>query len=235
MKILVIGFPRSGTTLMYRIIKQHPEMKLMLFETNKMKNIGTQFEKQVDKIFPKGKNAGEKVIYEREIMGKLGSNSPSAVDYCKLWNNKFKEESIIIQIIRHPYDVWNSLLIKKYISRNKTNAIIKMQKKYFQYIPKYFERIAKFENCLTVKYEDLVLNSEVIIPKIYKHCGFEKINFSRNEQMRKGRVFSYKNKGFRIHDDRLINIKDDFMEVMKVNIEECLKVLNKFQGVKYEK
>lgn len=32
MKILVVGFPRSGTTLTYRIFKTHPQVEEMNFE-----------------------------------------------------------------------------------------------------------------------------------------------------------------------------------------------------------
>ena len=112
MKILVIGFPRSGTTMMQRIIRQHPDVKKVFFETNLMKLIGTEKENLLNKKFPQGKNIGEKVIYEKEVMGKATNDAPTPVDYCKMWNKGFKNEARIIQIIRHPYDVWNSLLIK---------------------------------------------------------------------------------------------------------------------------
>ena len=234
MKILVIGFPRSGTTLMYRTIGNHPDVDRMYFETNMMKRIGTQKENTLNRVFPKGKNVGEKVIYERDIMGKLNSGAPTPVDYCKMWNKRFKGEARIVQIIRHPYDVWNSLLIKKYIRRNLKHAIIKMQKRYFDYVPGYFDRISKFKNCFTVKYEDLVTNSEVVIPQIYEHFGLD-TKHSRSEHMRSGRVFAYKTKGLRIHEFRLHKQKNGFMKVVEDNIEDCLEVLNKFPGPEYEK
>jgi len=233
MKILIIGFPRSGTTLIHRIIGSHSEVRKMYFERNMMKRIGTQNERSLNQIFPEGKNLGEKVIYEREIIGKTNSESPTPIKYCKLWNNRFKNEARIIQIIRHPYDVWNSILIKKYIRRDKINAILKMQRKYFEFIPNYFDRISKFKNCFTVKYENLVLEPNIIIPKIYEHCGLNG-RYTPIERMRAGRVFAYKIKGFRIYDKRLKKQKNEFMGIMDEKMEECLKVLNQFPGVEYE-
>ena len=42
MKILIISFPRSGTTLTQRIIKSHPDVQNMFFETNHLKKIGVK-------------------------------------------------------------------------------------------------------------------------------------------------------------------------------------------------
>jgi len=233
MKILVIGFPRSGTTMMQRIIRQHPDVKKVFFETNLMKLIGTEKENLLNKKFPQGKNIGEKVIYEKEVMGKANKDAPTPVDYCKRWNKRFKNEAKIIQIIRHPYDVWNSLLIKKYVRRDIRDAIIKMEKKYFEFVPTYFTRIARFKNCLTVKYEDVVKNPEIVIPEIYSYCKLDS-SFKSRERMRAGRLFAYKRNGFRIHDFRLHKQKNRFMKVMSENIEDCLEILNQFPGPEYE-
>jgi len=234
MKILVIGFPRSGTTLMYRTIRRHPQMDKMLFETNMMKLIGTQRESRLNLVFPKGKNIGEKVIYEREIMGKKRSNAPTPFEYCKRWNKMFKKEARIIQIIRHPYDVWNSLLIKKYVRRDIKYAIIKMEERYFNFVPTYFTAIDRFKNCLTIKYEDIVSNPEIVIPKIYKHCGLDPKHFPK-EEMRSSRLFAYKRKGFRINEPRLRGQRNKFVKIMNKNIDECLEILNQFPGPEYEK
>lgn len=234
MKILIIGFPRSGTSLMKRIIMRHPDVEKIFFEANLMKRIGTNRENTLNILLPPKKNVGEKVIYEKGIMGTKRSGSPTPVEYCQRWNNRFKKEARIIQIIRHPYDVWNSILIKKYIARNKKHAIIKMFKNYFKYIPKCFDRISKFENCLTVKYEDVIMNPNILNLKIYRHCNLS-LDFKMAEHMKRSKVFAYKRIGFKIHDSRLVEIKENFMEIMNKNIDDCLIVLNKFPGVIYER
>jgi hypothetical protein len=230
MKVLIIAFPRSGTSLLCRIIEKNPEMEKMYFETNMMKRVGTPRERTLNQVLPKGKNVGEKVIYERNLMG---TNGPTPTEYCQLWNKRFKREARIIQIIRHPYDAWNSLLMKKYIARRIENAILRMEKLYFRYIPSSFDEISKIKNCLTIKYEDLIMNPDVIIPKIYKHCELD-INYKMKENMLRRKVFLYKRTGFKIHDKRLAKQKNEFMKIMSENIEECLENLNRFPGLEYE-
>lgn len=231
MKILIISFPRSGTSLLYRIIKKHPKMKMMHFETNMMKLVGTPREKTLKQIFPKGKNVGEKIIYERNMMGTGG---PTAFEYCERWIRRFGEEATILQIIRHPYDVWNSLLMKKYVPRRIEHSIIRMLNLYFRHIPNSFHEISKLKNSFTIKYEDLIMNPEVFIPEIYKHCGLNS-NYKFGESMLKRKVFLYKRAGFKIHDKRLIKQKNEFMKIMSKNIDKCLIELNKFSGPKYER
>lgn len=234
MKMLVIAFPRSGTTLTQRVLRSHPEVKRMFFETNHLKKIGTSRERILNNLFPEGQNIGEKVIYEKDVMGKRKNTDITPVDYCKLWNKRFKKEARILQIVRHPYDVWNSILLKKYIKRDLKNAIIKMEKAYFTHIPEYFSRISNFPNCLTIKYEDLVMNSKEMNSKIYEHCGLSP--HMRYEDMRSSRVFAYKRKGLVIQNDkRLKNYKTEFMKIMDENIDIMLETLNNFAGVKYVK
>lgn len=234
MKILVIAFPRSGTTLLFRTIQQHPQMKGMVFEGNVLKKSGEKHMMYLNRTFPKGKNIGEKVIYEKDIIGKKNSNSLTPVDYCELWNNKFKDESRIIQIIRHPYDSWNSLLLKKYASRHIESSIPRMLKAYFDFVPIYFNMISKFENCLTIKYEDLISNSNRIIKKIYTHCDLNS-SFRTKEEMRQGRLFAYKRNGLAIHLPKFKKQKTVFMRIFQENIEDCLKILNRFPGPEYQK
>lgn len=234
MKILVIAFPRSGTTLIYRTIKKHPQMKEMIFERNVLKKTGNVHKNYLNRTFSKGKNIGEKVIYERDRMGKKNTNAPTPVDYCELWNNRFKDESRIIQIIRHPYDCWNSLLLKKYAARHIEHSIPRMLKAYFDFIPTYFNTISKFENCLTIKYEDLISNSDELIENIYTYCSLDPL-FKSKEIMRQGRLFAYKRQGLAIHSPRFEKQKTAFMKILEENIEDCLKILNKFPGPEYQK
>lgn len=205
MKILVVGFPRSGTTLTYRIFKRHPQVERMYFENwlllhPKMMN---------NKSFKKGHTVGSKVIYAKRVIGKIGKTKYNIVDYCNDWNDKFKEEAKIIQIVRHPLDSLNSLVISKKRHPRGPSAQSIYENEYFKYIPKYTLKIAAIPNCLTIKYEDLVGNPDEVIQRLYKHCNIDVVKFK--EKMKVHRIFNHKDRKFLLPwDDRLKNVVDVF-------------------------
>ena len=211
MKILVVGFPRSGTTLTYRIFKTHPQVTNMVFEKRLLLN------KHLMKSFTPGRICGEKVIYAKRVMGKIGKSKYNIVDYCNDWNKTFKKKARIIQIIRYPLDSLNSLVISKKRHPRGPSAP-KVYKEYLKYIPQYTLEIAALDNCLTIKYEDLVNNPDEIISKLYKHCNLKVVKFK--EKMKTKRVFNHKDKKFLLNwDDRLRNV---------------VNVFNTLPGIRYE-
>ena len=212
MKILVVGFPRSGTTLTYRIFKTHPQVEEMNFEKYVLLN------KRLIKSFTPGRICGGKITYEKRVLGKIGKSTYTVVDYCNDWNKLFKDEARIIQIIRYPLDSLNSLFISKKRFKRGPSAE-NVYKEYLVYIPKYTAEIASIKNCLTIKYEDLVMNPDKIIKKLYNHCELDQVKFK--EKMKTKRVFNYKDKDFLLEwDDRLEEVIDSF---------------NLIEGIKYEK
>lgn len=224
-KILVVGFPRSGTTLTHRICKRHPQVAGMFNEEHILRSRSSRRFQFVTadylyKKYPRFKlNYGEKMIYEKDIVGKKKFSNITIVDYCKQWNKLFKKDARIVQIVRHPFDSWNSILKKKYIKRGEQSEIPRMLELYITYVPKYTEEIASLKNCLTIKYENLISNSEEVIRMIYNHCGLDSShNFL--ERMRVSRVFNYRKRGFGLKrvDPRLAKVIETF---------------NKFSGPKY--
>lgn len=215
MKILVVGFPRSGTTLTYRIFKTHPQVEKMYFEKWLLRNSKMM---KNNLLFRKGRTFGSKVTYAKRVIGKIGKSNYNIVDYCNDWNKTFKGESRIVQIVRYPLDSLNSLVISK-----KRHPIgpseIRVYKEYLNYIPQFTLDIDAFNNCLTIKYEDLVTNPDEVILRLYKHCNLKNVKFK--EKMKIKRAFNYKNKEFLLNwDDRLKNVIDIF---------------NTLPGIKYEK
>lgn len=211
MKILVVGFPRSGTTLTYRIFKTHPQVSKMIFEQRILMN------KRLMSSFTPGKICGEKVIYAKRVMGKIGKSKYNIVNYCNDWNNTFKDEARIIQIVRYPLDSLNSLVISKKRHPRGPSAS-KVYQEYLKYIPQYTLGISALNNCLTIKYEDLVMNPDEVIPNLYKHCDLKVVKFK--EKMKIKRVFNHKEKDFLLTwDDRLKNV---------------VNIFNTLPGIKYE-
>jgi len=217
MKILVVGFPRSGTSLTHRIFAKHPEVKGMLFEKWALKQGATK--KELIGKYPMFRNTcGEKTIWEKRVTGKIGKTNENIIDYCLKWNDWFKDEARIIQIVRHPFDSLNSLVIsKKRFPRGPSFKTVYPE--YLNNASRFIDGIKSIPNCMTIKYEDLISNPEPMIKKMYKHCNID-ANHKHQEKMKTGRIFNYKEKDFLFkYDDRLKNIIDTF---------------NKIKGVKYE-
>ena len=217
MKILVVGFPRSGTSLTHRIFAKHPEVKGMLFEKWALKQGATK--KELIGKYPMFRNTcGEKTIWEKRVTGKIGKTNENIIDYCLKWNDWFKDEARIIQIVRHPFDSLNSLVIsKKRFPRGPSFKTVYPE--YLNNASRFIDGIKSIPNCMTIKYEDLISNPEPMIKKMYKHCNIDE-NHKHQEKMKTGRIFNYKEKDFLFkYDDRLKNIIDTF---------------NKIKGVKYE-
>ena len=156
MKILVVGFPRSGTSLTYRIVKANPDVKDMIFEKWLLRQAKTKKE-LLEKHSFLNFTGGEKVINAKRVIGKIGKSNFTIVDYCLQWNDWFGKEAKIVQLVRHPCDSLNSLVLsKKRFPRGP--AFKRVYYEYLHYIPGFANAIFKIPNCLTVKYENLLSN-----------------------------------------------------------------------------
>jgi len=214
MKILVVGFPRSGTTLTYRIFETHPQVERMYYEKWLVRDAK---EIKNNPLFEKGRIFGSKVINAKRVIGKIGKSKYNIVDYCNDWNKTFKDESRIIQIVRYPIDSLNSLVVLKK-RRWRGPSAESVYQEYLKYIPQFTLDIDSLSNCLTIKYEDLVTNPDEVILRLYKHCNLKNVKY--NERMNTERVFNYKNRDFLLDwDDRLKNV---------------VTVFNTIPGIKYE-
>jgi hypothetical protein len=216
MKILVVGFPRSGTSLTNRIFSKHPEVQKMFFEQWMLRRGKNR--KDLQNNFPVFRGTcGEKVIWAKRVTGKIGRTTESIVDYCKKWNKWFGKEARIIQIVRHPYDSLNSLVISK--KRFPRGPVFKRNYyEYRNYALKFFKGIHDLNNCFTIKYEDLVSNPEYNIRRMYEHCNINS-EFKFEEKMKKNRILNYKEK--------------DFLFEYNEKLKEIIDLLNTFEGEKY--
>jgi len=211
MKILVVGFPRSGTSLTHRIFAKHPAVKGMLFEKWALKQASNINE--LIKSNPMFKTTcGEKIIWEKRVTGKIGKTNENIIDYCLKWNDWFKDEAKIVQIIRHPFDSLNSLVIlKKRFPRGPLFGTVYPE--YLNNAVRFTNGIKSISNCMTIKYETLISNPDKTIKRLYKHCNIDP-NHKHKEAMKVRRIFNHKKKDFLFkYDDRLQIIIDTFNEV----------------------
>ncbi len=232
MKALIIAYPRSGTSLTLRLFNGHPDVERTFFETKLLRKFPEKRRLvNLYKPFDKGRNCAEKIIYEGATFGSGTKHTPQL--YCTKWNQFFGNEAKIIQIVRHPKDVWNSLLLKEFIKRRWTHIIIPRLNMYFDSFGKILNDIDYYENCLTIKYEDLILNSKPTIKKIYKFCELSPFDYKERMKIRK--VFLYKEIGMRIDTDpRLYKYRKEFNRIFYRRLPKLIENLNKFPGIEYE-
>ncbi len=219
MKILVVGFQRSGTTLLRRIIEMHPEVEAVFHERFLLKKFRTRnsvIKHAVKSGCTAKGNWGEKTPYYPNI------RKINTMKYCHQWQDYFHKESRIVHIVRHPFDVAASN-VKKF--NCYFNVPIRM---YCTHVPVITRKIDALKNSVTVKYEDLLIHPEIIIPKLYDMCNLnpdvdwedllraqEKPQY---QKLNKSRALAYKGKK--------INVKKDMSDVFEF--------MNSFGHTKYE-
>lgn len=176
MKILITGYSRSGTTMLRHLIRGHKHVKHILHETMLLVGargiVGSGFAMWAW-------NGGEPIKfsfdYDNEVWGeKILYDYPcmdygvfDALDYCLFWNELFLPDAIIINIIRHPFDVVISSAMKKRIELSKAMDIYK------RWMPWMWEEIEELPNSKTFKFEDLLFATQVTLEEVFDCCGLD--------------------------------------------------------------
>ncbi|MGD2072092.1 MAG: sulfotransferase [Candidatus Thorarchaeota archaeon] len=206
MKILLIGFQRSGTTLLRRLMELHPDVKCMLHETRLLKRKNLQ---NIEAISRFVKNFKSKGYYwykgEDPVTETWGEKVPwygngrSIFSYTTKWLKMFGDEAKIVHIVRHPVDVALSNVRLRWAPNIK--AVVR---EYAKSVPK---TVRMFDNqrCLVITFEDLLLNSVDILKEVFEFCGvstsdkiINKIISAKKDKLRyfnginKDRAFAYK-------------------------------------------
>jgi hypothetical protein len=160
-KVLIIGFRHSGTTMLMQLIRAHPQVGWIedeesFIEFNKPKEWVVMM---ASKKVPDFKNYvwGEKIPWGTR---KEDKNGQRAINMSKKWLKYFGKKGRVIQIVRHPLDV--------FLSGRGGNEIIKKQ---VDWITNTVEKVSKFMNqkkqYKLICYEDLVTYPEIILPEIF--------------------------------------------------------------------
>lgn len=242
MKIFVTGFQRSGTTLLRDLISRHPDVKHMFHETGHIaKGLKTLYNsKELNDRFPKknanglksGKvkidwnmekdNWGEKIPYYTFFV-KKGRYNRSIFNYMIDWNNFFPE-SVIIHIIRHPYDV--GLSTKK---RGFSSSITKPIRQYSKMVPKFIIESNKiFNNIYHIKYEDLLFFPEETLLLLFKFCKLDNSPEVIKSVINTPGIYRFD----KIEINRAFNFVQKNIAT-KIDLKECFKLLNNIGKSKY--
>jgi len=111
MKILVIGFQRSGTTLLRRLIDLHPNVLWILHETRLLSKEGLTNVNVISRYIKNNISNAESYKFATILKKNWGEKLPwygngsNIIYYANKWSNIFRDESKIIHIVRHPIDV----------------------------------------------------------------------------------------------------------------------------------
>ena len=222
MNILIIGFQRSGTTLLRRLLQLHPQVRRLYHEffffdkcKDKQSLIHYVSQRGVD---TNKDNWGEKCPYYPNIKG------IPVYKYCEKWNRYFGGNSRILHIVRHPYDVAISN-VKKFKHIKSYDNPIKLYKKV---VPPNVVKLEKMKSVYTFKYEDLLLDPDGMMFKIYKHCGLKPdINFKK--KMRSIQNHRYQ----KIDPSRAFAYKEQNVN-WNYDLDSVIEIVNEIDGVKYE-
>lgn len=150
-RILIIGFQRSGTTLLRKIFQRHSDVRIM-FHEKRILNKSEELQKQIDKL--KNENWGEKVPY-------YGN---SLVRYVKNWQKLFPKNYKVIHIVRHPHDVLDS-------NKRTFNKRCNLSAHYYnQYVPQILRNNNDIKH---VRFEDLVIDQNKTMKDLFHYCDLD--------------------------------------------------------------
>lgn len=201
-KILIVGFQRSGTTLVRRLLVQHPKIQGMLHETSILLNRSFSDVENLLRHTYKidiNKTWGEKVPYSKYYKYGPKKDGGSFMNYCTSWNKFFGEDARILHIVRHPYDV----IISSWWTFGAEMS--KIASYYSHSTKKILLKLSNFENVLTFKFEEFISDPVFYLDSILRFCNLDNnpniINSIANsgedklryyDKIEKSKIFSYK-------------------------------------------
>lgn len=191
--VLVVGVPRSGTTLIYNILLQHPEFKgirndpwiaetsifdeyvhltTTIFESTSWPDWATYFynNQNAFKDFQKESirsflaNAAKARGVKRIL-----EKTPNHINHLDMIYETLPDVKLV-HIIRHPVDVYASMRKRAKLTPGKEGAWLRVSPQTFA--KEYTQKVKKIEPyktsgaIFTIKYEDLTNNAELEVQKI---------------------------------------------------------------------
>jgi len=158
--IFIIGYERSGTTLLRRLVSMHPSLDYDIVHEKPHLLMGSNSVDEAYKSMTYGVSSvrsGQKIPYVN-------------FSRAKLYVDKFRQlfpDSYLMHIIRNPLKSINSQV--KSFGRKAPKCI----KKYFTSVPLVYEYTRSMPRSCVVCYEDLVANPREVVAGIYKWMGQE--------------------------------------------------------------
>tara|TARA_A100001015_G_scaffold117366_1_gene130186 strand:- start:2584 stop:4236 length:1653 start_codon:yes stop_codon:yes gene_type:complete len=186
--VFLIGFPRSGTTLLDSILRSHSEITV-LEEKPYLLNLRHDFFKQNDNNLSSLLNITQDIRdkirneYFKKIFSQISKNKRIIVDKFPLtiielgFVKCIFPNAKIILAMRHPCDVVTSCFFSSFkindamVNFLSWSSTIQFYNKVFDLFEFYSNEMNL--NFLTIKYEDLIINFKNNVQKMTKYIGLE--------------------------------------------------------------
>ena len=253
MKIFITGLQRSGTTLLRDIISKHPDVKHMFHEQGILRYSLQELYSSSELLdfFPtaeKGKdgpltqsmveidfrlqedNWGEKIPYYQLDINK-NEFKTSIIEYCSRWKRYFENESRIVHIVRHPFDVATSNKNSGYTP----NFLIPFRT-WASNVPQVLDSLNSGNmDVFTVKYEDILCDPARFLDQIFSYCSLDSSPELVQELIKGGEIYKFD----KIEKERAFNYKSkpNFNTKMLVDsspdIAETISRINQFGSIEY--
>ena len=186
--VFLIGFPRSGTTLLDSILRSHSEI-IVLEEKPYLLNLRHAFFKQNDNNLSSLLNITQDIRdkirneYFKKIFSQIGKNKRIIVDKFPLtiielgFVKCIFPNAKIILAMRHPCDVVTSCFFSSFKINDAMVNFLSWSST-IQFYNKVFDLFEFYSNemnlsFLTIKYEDLIISFKNNVQKITKYIGLE--------------------------------------------------------------
>ena len=193
--VFLVGFPRSGTTLLDSILRSHSEITV-LEEKPYLLNLRHDFFKQNDNNLTSILNITQDIKdkirneYFKKIFSQIGKNSKIIIDKFPLtiielgFVKCIFPNAKIILAMRHPCDVVTSCFFSSFkmndamVNFLSWSSTIKFYNMVFDLFDFYSNELSL--NFIMIKYEDIIINFKDNVEKMTKYIGLEYENNMEN-------------------------------------------------------
>jgi hypothetical protein len=111
-----------------------------------------------------------------------------------------------------------------------TKGILRPINEFKRIGPRVIKDFKRFDNLMHIKYEDLVINPEKVLKRIFKFC-----NLDYSDQTIKEVIYSDVHSFGYINKDRAFNYKKRKVDIQRLQLNEIIDFLNEHtKGIKYD-
>lgn len=166
--IFIVGYERSGTTLLRRLVSMHPRLEYeLIHERPKLLQAARNTQHAIDTMtYPATQQKRET---GSTMSVRAGQKTPYATFSQAKGNiDKFRElfpSAYLMHIIRDPLETISSQV--KTFNRKADGCI----KNYFSAVPKVYKYVLSLPRSCTVCYENLVARPQEVLASIYEWMG----------------------------------------------------------------